>query len=237
MYGFIVVLVFLFLGFTLISVKFDRGEALYGDLLYATFRLQFGSYDDSSYGVFQKLLTAFIVFLLNVVLLNMLISIMAASFERVQDEIALNDSLTRLDTALEAMVYMRSASLLLKKKTRNREEGYLIYCEPDDMDEDASKEDVWEDRINMIKETMKQNQLKAQERFEVLENKVVQGIINTAKIDSKMVQVDTKIVDMEKKVSGINAKLDQLQKDMAAILNYIKPPQAQAPPAAVETKK
>ena len=87
-------------------------------------------------------LTAFIVFLLNVVLLNMLVLIMAASFERVQDEIALNDSLTRLDMALEAMVYMRSASLLLKKKTRNREEGYLVYCEPDDMDEDASKGDI-----------------------------------------------------------------------------------------------
>ena len=85
---------------------------------------------------------------------------------------------------------------------------------------------------------MKQNQLKAQERLEVLENKVVQGNTNTAKIDSQMVQVDTKIVDMEKKVSSMDAKLDQLQKDMAAILNYIKPPQTQAQaPAVVETKK
>ena len=76
MYGFIVVLIFIFFGFALIAVEFDQTQISYGDQLYGTFKILFASYDDGEYNVSQKLFTSLIVFLLNVVLLNLLISIM-----------------------------------------------------------------------------------------------------------------------------------------------------------------
>ena len=94
MYGFVVVLIFIFFGFALIAVEFDQTQISYGDQLYGTFKILFASYDDGEYNVSQKLFTSLIVFLLNVVLLNLLISIMGDTYDKVQERRILIDSLT-----------------------------------------------------------------------------------------------------------------------------------------------
>ena len=148
MYGFIIVLLFIFIGFALISLEFNRGEIEYGDQLYDTFKVLFGQFDDTTFNVSQKLFTALILFILNVVLLNLLISIMGDSYDKVQERRVLTDSLTRLDMILEAMVYLR----ILNQQKKSKGNGYLIYCEPEEEEneEDATANE-WEGRINLIK--------------------------------------------------------------------------------------
>ena len=157
MYGFIIVLIFIFVGFALISVEFDQDQTPYTDQLYNTFKILFANYDYSSFSSSQKFFTALIVFLLNVVLLNMLISIMGETYDRVQESRVVNDSSTRLDMALEALVFMRS---LRSRKVKEERKGYLVYCEPDVEVNDASKDNEWEGQINMIKEVLRENEVK-----------------------------------------------------------------------------
>ena len=189
MYGFIVVLIFIFFGFALIFLEFSEGKTAYGDQLYSTFKILFADHDDSNYNVSQKLFTSLILFLLNVVLLNLLISIMGDSYDKVQEKRVLTDSLTRLDMSLEAMVFLR----VVRRGKKTEGKGYLIYCETEEADNEDDPANVeWEGRINVIKKTLKQTDQKVQSL--------------TDKIDA----TNQKIGAMEQKVSAIiEQKMEQ----------------------------
>ena len=235
MLGFTIVLIFIFIGFALISVEFDKTAVPYGDQLYNTFKILFASYDDSQYNSSQKLFTSLIVFLLNVVLLNLLISIMGDSYDKVQEKRISIDSLTRLDMILEAMVYMRT----LNRKKKAQEKGHLIYCEAEEVEGDSNAENEWEGRINLIKKSLKQNDMKIQDIHSQIQKgkhsdiRMEDGIAAVKKqgitIDEQVTAVKVKVNALEEKINIIDKKLEN---GLAEILKRIEA--AQLPPPATE---
>ena len=210
MYGFVVVLIFIFFGFALIAVEFDQAQNSYGSQLYGTFKILFANYDDEHYNVSQKLFTSLIVFLMNVVLLNLLISIMGDTYDKVQEKRVLIDSLTRLDMALEAMVYMKVLRLTGKKQGK----GYLIYCEAESVNDDYNIEDIeWEGRINVIKRALRQNDVKMQEVM----NSVGKG---NASIRQEMTALKRQVTTMQDEIrKDIKNEVNALGKEIKEMLS------------------
>ena len=158
MVAFIIVLVFIIIGFALIFLEFQRDD-VYGVQLYSTYQVLYGNLPADVSSVSQQLFAALILFLLNVVLLNMLISIMGDSYDKVQERRVLTDSLTRLEMVLESMTYMR---IFARGKVEKR--GHLIFCEGDvDRQDDNGESNEWEGRINVIKRALKQNDQRTEE--------------------------------------------------------------------------
>ena len=232
MYGFIIVLIFIFFGFALIFLEFNRDQD-YGDQLYGTYKVLYGDIDDSDKDVSQKLFLSLILFILNVILLNLLISIMGDSYDRVQERRVLTDSLTRLDMILEGIVYRRL--LALRKKDRNANQGHMIYCEPNEADRDEdSQGNEWEGRINLIKKTLRQNDQKVDElkgkimsieqninkevkdRIDGMENRLNLKVSGT---EHKVVKLDEKITNLEDKFVSLESKIDKKHNE---ILEAIK---------------
>ena len=197
MYGFVVVLIFIIFGFALIAVEFDQAQVPYGYQLYGTFKILFANYNDEDFNVSQKLFFSVIVFLLNVVLLNLLISIMGDTYDKVQERRVLIDSLTRLDMALEAIVYMKTLGLT----GRNQGKGYLIYCETESVDEDYNMQDIeWEGRINVIKKLMRQNDAKIQEVVKSVEKGNMSAEEQMSALKKQVSAVETQVSTMEKEM-------------------------------------
>ena len=89
-------------------MEFQRdSDDRYVHYLFASYKLLYAAFEDSSFDKqndatagTNKFFLALILFILNVLLLNLLISIMGDTFEKVQDRRVLNNSLTRLDMLL-----------------------------------------------------------------------------------------------------------------------------------------
>ena len=218
MYGFIIVLIFIFFGFALIFLEFSEGKTAYGDQLYGTFKILFAGYDDTDYSVSQKLFTSLILFLLNVVLLNLLISIMGDSYDKVQEKRVLTDSLTRLDMSLEAMVFLRVVRR--GKKTEGR--GYLIYCEPEEADNEDDPANVeWEGRINVIKKTLKQTDQKLTDKLDATNQKIGtmeerMSVIMEQTIEQKMGTMEERMIatmeqTIEQKMGAMEQKIEAME--------------------------
>ena len=227
MYGFVVVLIFIFFGFALIFLEFSEGQTAYGDQLYGTFKILFAGYDDTDYNVSQKLFTSLILFLLNVVLLNLLISIMGDSYDKVQERRVLTDSLTRLDMSLEAMVFLR----VVRRGKETEGKGYLIYCEPEEADNEEDSANVeWEGRINVIKKTLKQTDQKVQSLTEKMDQKMgaMEQKIGTMEQEMKasMNTVNQKMGAMEQKIGTMEqemkASMNTMNENLLEILKHVK---------------
>ena len=241
MMAFTTVLVFIFIGFSLILTEFDTTGLQYGDQLYATFKLLFANYDDSDVPS-QKLFTSLIVFLLNVVLLNLLVSIMGDTYDKVQGKRIMTDSLTRLDMIREAMVYMRTLKVFRKS---SQDKGYMIYCEPKDTgdDEEAGAEDEWEGRINVIKKMLKKNNQRVYELSKVTENisrkednveeelKIVRKQLNL--MQDKLEKSDENLKKMKKQMQDNldenSNGMKQMQDRLTEILNEVKSQRLEVP--------
>lgn len=131
MMGFMFILAFITIGFSLIFLEFSKltsttsDDQSYGDKLYSTYQVMYGNTEDAS-DPSQRILLALILFVFNVLLLNLLISIMGNTYDTVQENRVVTDALTRLDLILESMAIMR---FLGRRKTAAKENrGYLIYC-------------------------------------------------------------------------------------------------------------
>ena len=222
MYGFIIVLIFIFVGFALIFLNFDRESAVYGDQLYGTYNVMFGNVNDSDFSVSQKLFASLILFLLNVVLLNLLISIMGDSYQKMQEKQILTDALTRLDMSIEAMVYLR----ILKGKRQTNGQGYFIFCGPtiEDEEEDSVDSEL-NRRIMLIQRTMENNHTKTQE--ELKENKTTNQKIET-KIDERITYLETKMKEqMKEQAENMKGQMEQMKKELkdslGEMLKELKP--------------
>jgi len=135
MSSFVIVIALIIIAFSLIFLVFNR-EAGYGDYLYEAYNVLYGPMDideGSPWPLSQKLLMAVLAFFLNVVLLNLLISIMGDSYSQVLAMRDRTDSLTRLEMISEAAVYKK----FLKSRHQTKR-GYLIYCFPVELNEDEN---------------------------------------------------------------------------------------------------
>ena len=207
MWGFLIIMFGITIGFSLIFLEFGRQEDnLYLNSLYGTYQIWYGNFDDSEYSPSQKILTAMILFILSVVLLNMLIAIMGNTYDEVQEKTIFTDTSTRLSMCLEAISYLR-----LFKRTSSK--GYLIFYGPkqdDDNQEELHNE--WERRMKMIKKALKQ-----------LEDNQT----NELKKMREAIQADVKqeIADMKQETAEVRQKIDDISQDLRLLLNISNEPQ------------
>ena len=215
MFSFILVLTFIFVGFALIFKEFSKSEE-YKDQIYMTYKVLYGTYDDSNYGVSEKIVLSLILFLLNVVFLNMLISIMADTYAQVQEKKVLIDSLTRLDLILEIISYMRTFS-----RNTQVNKGFLIYCGPAKTDEDVDSEAAeWEAKMKVIRSMVKQNDQNVLETKASMERKMDSL---EKKLEKKLTEMNEKIERVEEGVIfHVKDVLEANRKDMTELLSRME---------------
>jgi len=200
MKSFIIIIALIIIGFSFIFLVFNRGR-LYGYYLYNSYGSLYGPVDDDDSSSSEKFFIALIAFLLNVILLNLLISIMGDSYAKVLEKRIKTDSLTRLDMISEATTFLR---FLRRKKALNR--GFLVLCESlnstgDDDDDNAG--DEWEERIAILKNLLRQSEDSAQKEMKALQH-------NLTRTEEKRKDNEEKL---QQKVSSLEAELEKMRKE------------------------
>jgi len=145
MKSFIIIIALIIIGFSFIFLVFNRGR-LYGFYLYGACGSLYGPVDDGDSSPSEQFFIALITFLLNVILLNLLISIVGDSYAQVLEKRIKTDALTRLDMISEASTFLR---FLKRIRTLNRR--YLVRCEllePTDNDNDDDND--WERQMKRL---------------------------------------------------------------------------------------
>ena len=231
MHGFIIVLVFTLAGFALTWLNFS-GD---GSTNVSTYNIIFGNFKNADFGASQKLFASIILLLLNVVLLNLFISMMGDSYDKVQAQKVITDAQTRLSMSVEAMTYLR---ILKKDKTKGR--GYLIYCGPEvkDSDQDLANNE-WNGRITLINKALEGNESRIQEAlrandktddkpFTKIEEKIEEKI---ASLEDRFVSLENKMKEqaeqMKKQAREVKEQMDQMKQELkdslSEMLQELKP--------------
>lgn len=165
-----IIIVFIVVGFALIFMAFNRDDE-YGTHIYETYKILYGSFIDDNFGASEKLIVSLILFLFYVLLMNLLISILANSYDFVQEHKVLTDSRTRLEMVLQVLAYRK---IFDPRKARNCEKGYLIYCLNAIPEEDEEEQnDTFEGRVVMMKKMFQKNDEKIEDikdKMEKMEN-------------------------------------------------------------------
>ncbi len=171
MVSFITIIVLIIVGFSVIFLVFNR-EAGYGDYLYEAYNVMYGPVDideGAAWPFSQKLIMAMLAFFLNVVLLNLLISIMGDSYGKVLEIRDLTDSLTRLEMISEAAIYRK----FLRPKHQTKR-GFLVYCLPVELndDDENGKNSELESAIKTMKKLIQKNNEESRQEIQTLKEKV-----------------------------------------------------------------
>ena len=194
MLSFIIVIALIIIGFSIIFLVFNR-EAVYGDYLYEAYNVLYGPMDideDAAWSFSQKLLMAVFAFFLNVVLLNLLISIMGDSYGQVLEMRDKTDALTRLEMIPEAVIYRK-----FFKPNHQTNRGHLVYCLPVELNDDENEQNgELENIIKNVKNIIQQNNEVKQEQMS-MKNEI-------AGIRSEM---STKIERLEERIISELSKL------------------------------
>ncbi len=215
MKSFIIIIALIIIGFSFIFLVFDRGHD-YGVYLYNAYNFLYGPSGNEDFSNFsEKLLMCIIAFLLNVVLLNLLISIMGDSYDRILEKRDKTDSLTRLEMMSEALTYMKVFKLNPVSK-----KGYLLYCLSidDSQEEENRQESEWEGRIHLIRKWLKQNDQKVEQMREITEKK-----INLLEQDMKVSldNLDKKIQHNQEFLKEMKRGLMKVQEDNHSLISRI----------------
>lgn len=134
MVSFGVIIGFIIIGFSITFVAFGIGNASetefgpYGAYLYNAYNSLFGPVGNPDYGSYelsQNIVIAVIAFLLNVILLNLLISIMGESMNNVLAMRDKTETLTKFEMIMEAVTFMK---FFKRGKGKISNKNYLIYC-------------------------------------------------------------------------------------------------------------
>ena len=167
MISFIIVIALIIIGFSVIFLVFNR-EDEYGAYLYQAYNVLYGPMDieeDAPWPFSQKLIMAILAFFLNVVLLNLLISIMGDSYGQVLEMRDRTDSLTRLGMISEAAIYRK-----FLKPNHQTKRGHLVYCVPVELEEEEKNRlNELEGVVKSIKTLQKNQEESKQELHEFKE--------------------------------------------------------------------
>jgi len=135
MFSFMVIIALIVIGFSIVFVAFGIGNVSatewgpYGAYLYNAYISFYGAIGDPDYGSYdlsQKMLIAVIAFLLNVILLNLLISILGESYG---NSVATRDkveTLSKFEMILEAVTFMKF--LRRRRDDSISRKSFLVYC-------------------------------------------------------------------------------------------------------------
>ena len=199
MWAFGLIVLMIILGFAMVFLVFER-EGTYLDYFYGSYTLLYGNYDDSTYNPSQKILLSIVLVLLPTVLLNLLVSIMGDSYEKVQEKRASTNALPKIEIVLEALVLMR---MLTPSQPEKR--GYLIFCGGNQEEEEGEQQNAeWEGRINLIKKLLKSNDAKVE------------------RVDQRLNKVEGRISGLEDELRDLKSKIDDNHYEVIRALKNLK---------------
>ncbi len=169
MISFTVVLAMIIVAFSIIFLVFNR-EAGYGDYLYEAYNVMYGPMDideEAAWPFSQKLLMAVLAFFLNVVLLNLLISIMGDAFGKAGEAEDKTDALTRLEMISEAMIFKKIVNPNHKTKR-----GYLVYCLTAELEEEKNDQQEQLKKMAEAIKQLQQNDEDSKKEYQSLKNEI-----------------------------------------------------------------
>jgi len=194
MFSFLVIIALIVIGFSICFVAFGIGNETatqwgpYGAYLYNAYSSFYGTIGDPDYGGYdfsQKLLIAVIAFLLNVILLNLLISILGESYG---NSVATRDkaeTLTKFDMILEAVTFLKFFNR--KRRANVLRKSYLIYCFTSKSEEgQGNPEGEMEIRINKKFVDLKED---FAEKIENMESQFNEAKVSEEKLEKLTAQV------------------------------------------------
>jgi len=211
MLSFIVIIALIIVGFSLVFLVFNR-EDEYGAYLYEAYNVLYGpmDIDDAAPWPFsQKLIMAVLAFFLNVVLLNLLISIMGDSYGRVLEMRARTDSITRLELMSEAIIYKK-----LVKRNHVTKRGYLIYCLAVEMEDEENEQNVeWENRASIVSKVIQRNN-----------EEMKQEILKTVKHEIWNLKAShaQELLTIKQKLATNEKELQTIKENEKEILSYLQ---------------
>ncbi len=192
LWSFMAVLVFILCGFSLMFMEFDK-NATFVERLFSTYFAMFGR-PIMTETMFQDFLVGFILFMLNIFLMNMLIAHMMGSHARVQEQAILADAKERIDLIIDAIIMKRFFD------PKGREVGkkeYLIFCEENKEEDDFSMEEELTRRIKDMIQDMKTSMLSQgngnKREMKALEEKIAVMDGNMRNMDENMKKMDEKM--------------------------------------------
>lgn len=148
---------------TMFTMLDDTNRGLY-DNLNLTYQLGLGNFDTQGYSVLQTILFLMSSAFIMILMLNLLISIMGDTFDKVQDSKVVADNVKRLETILE---YQRC----MKRGANNTcdELQYVTVCLK--IEKDNAELNVWEGKISQIKNIVKRSKNSLSQKINHLEKK------------------------------------------------------------------
>jgi len=144
--------------------------------------------EDAAWPFSQKLLMATLAFFLNVVLLNLLISIMGESYDDVKEMRVKTDALTRLEMISEATIYRK-----LVQFNHQTKRGHLVYCLPVELEEDESEQ-------NLDTETFLKTQQKNEEQQTLM-------AVRMLKMEEGMMKMEKEMLNLKETILSEFSKL------------------------------
>jgi len=222
MLSFITIIALIIIAFSIIFLVFNR-EAGYGDYLYQAYNVMYGPMDieeDTAWPFSQKLIMAVLAFFLNVVLLNLLISIMGESYGQVLEMRDKTDSLTRLEMISEAVIYKK-----FFKMNHQTKRGYLVYCLPVEVEED--EDDKNNELITTIKKIIQRNNEESNQELQGIKDEIV-GLKASSQANSQAIQVSNQAIQasnqaMKDKLLNLEALLTSLQNGFSQLQTSLNP--------------
>jgi len=206
MWSFITIIILIIFGFSFIFLVFGRGTVFKFELYDAYGSLYGPSGDDHLTGS-QKFFRALIAFLLNVILLNLLVSIMGTSYDKVLGKRYTTDSKTRLDLISDAITLLR----FMRRGKNTIKRGFLIFCllsnSSENEDEDEEEGNELEEKVSILRKDIKQIEDSMKTRIGSLE----EGL--SVKLERQKTAGETNLKDIiGAKVQGKSSKAQEGEK-------------------------
>jgi len=208
--SFVMLLVFVIVGFSIMFFQFDNGEVDYPHRLLKVYEMLYGAFETSELSDSQIFYFVVVMAILAVILLNLLVAIMGDTYQGVQAKALLTDSKERVGLILEAIIMRRVADNFCKKRQkkerkrftsklsylRETAKQYLFYVQPStgEETEDGTIFGEWETRANLIKKIV-QNEVRSQanDQAKQIKEMEIQFENRFAHLENKLMQLDTKL--------------------------------------------
>jgi len=158
MRSFLVILLLVILGFSLIFKEFDR-EIEYGDSLFNVYLLLYGQVEADDLSVSEKLFLALITFALSVLLLNLLIAIMTSAYDKIEKKTILTDSKQKIVLIMEALTMKKALFGKRRGKILDKDpnrKGYLFYVVSELLQKEDFDSNKLEKRVDLVKKVVKE---------------------------------------------------------------------------------
>jgi hypothetical protein len=189
--------------------EFDRHTS-YASHLLSTYNSLFGSVDSSYDTISKNLLSVSVAFILNVYLLNMLVTVIGDRLHDMDAVAVLTDSKERLDLIMEAALFKR---IFVKKREERPEQRCIIFCEEvvageneDETDELKNQVASLADRVGRIEERLQRDLGRFEDNLYRLEGKIEEHV--NRKLDMILHLINSEKDDMNEYK---NAKKKEIQ--------------------------